>query len=223
MADSESSTSLPTVTRRELLSGTLTHQFHPNSPATAEPLRAHAAVVDVALSLWRDWSALHGKTAELCRKQQQLETKLVKTVGFPHAVVAVPGRSRPVSVSSIEQLENLVGTEPETLSVRAKAQAELAAHQARWDAADSLIGYSAAKQKEEDAAECDCQLAEALWAVQARSLAGVSAKLDAILRQGESCEDCMEFPWPQIRSALIDLIQIGKLDSAFPGKCAPPR
>jgi len=37
-----------------------------------------------------------------------------------------------------------------------------------------------------------------------------------VLRQSEWCEDCPEFPWPQIRSALADLVRIGDLD--FLGK-----
>jgi hypothetical protein len=54
-----------------------------------------------------------------------------------------------------------------------------------------------------------------LAATPASSVEGVAAKLHAVLREGEWCENCPEFPWPQVRSALSDLIRIGRLDS-FP-------
>ncbi|WP_420963949.1 hypothetical protein [Brucella sp. IR073] len=38
--------------------------------------------------------------------------------------------------------------------------------------------------------------------------AGVAGKLDAALREGEYFEDCTDFPWPLIRSALGDILRI---------------
>jgi len=90
-----------------------------------------------------------------------------------------------------------------------------ASQRARWEAADALFGYSAAKREEERAAAREQARAEALWAAPATSLAGVAAKLDAVLRQGECCEDCPEFPWPQLRSAFEDLLRLGDLDAFF--------
>lgn len=46
------------------------------------------------------------------------------------------------------------------------------------------------------------------------TLAGVAGKLDAVLREGEAWEECSEFPWPQIRSALNDLVRIAQQMSA---------
>lgn len=43
----------------------------------------------------------------------------------------------------------------------------------------------------------------------------MAAKLDALLRQGEWCEDCPEFPWPQLRSAFEDLLRLGDLGAYF--------
>ncbi|MER9614281.1 hypothetical protein [Mesorhizobium sp. M0207] len=43
-------------------------------------------------------------------------------------------------------------------------------------------------------------------------------KLDAVLREGEAWEECSEFPWPQIRSALNDLVRFGKLEKVFHGE-----
>lgn len=90
-----------------------------------------------------------------------------------------------------------------------------ASQRAHWEAADALLGYSAAKREEERAAAQEQARAEALWATPATSLAGVAAKLDALLRQGEWCEDCPEFPWPQLRSAFEDMVRLGDLGAFF--------
>jgi len=93
--------------------------------------------------------------------------------------------------------------------------ADSAPQRARWEAADALLGYSAAKREEERAAAREQARAEALWAAPATSLAGVAAKLDALLRQGECCEDCPEFPWRQLRAAFEDLLRLGDLGALF--------
>jgi len=84
----------------------------------------------------------------------------------------------------------------------------LAAYQARWDAEDRRIGYSAAKRAELAAAFREQELVEDLMAAPAMTLAGVAAKLDAVLHEGESAEDCTDFPWPQLRAALGDLARV---------------
>jgi hypothetical protein len=219
MADSDHSTSLSSVTRRRLLVGTATvslasalHTFGPGGAETPEEARH---VADIAFSLWQEWLTAYEKTAAACHKQQQLETRLAKEVGFPPILVPVAGEPDPVPIFSMEELDDLLGGNPETSSLRARSSADLIAHQARWDAADGTIGYSQAKHAEEEAAERQRQLVETLWAAPAHSLAGVAAKLDAILTEGEWCQDCPEFPWPQIRGALADLVRIGRLENVF--------
>lgn len=219
MADSDHSTSLFSVTRRRLLAGTATtclaSALDNSGPAGARPFEETRHAPGTAFSLWQEWLTAHEKTATACRKQQRLETRLVKEIGFPRILVTVPAEPDPVPIFSMEELDDLLGCDPETSSLRARAQADLIALQARWDAADKTIGYSRAKHAEEEAAEDERQLVETLWATPAHSLAGVAAKLDAVLTEGEWCEYCPEFPWPQIRGALADLIRIGRLQNAF--------
>jgi hypothetical protein len=76
------------------------------------------------------------------------------------------------------------------------------------------LAYHQALASEREAAEMEQILAERLSSTPAQTLAGIAAKLRAILRQGEWCENCPEFPWPQIRSALHDLVRLGRLDAA---------
>lgn len=186
MADSETSTSRPRVTRRDLLAGaasSLAISALGSHAIDSQEGRASIEAPDMAVSLWQSWHEAYRETLRLCREQQRLETRLAAAVGFPPA-----------------------------LPIGHELPAEATVHQARWDAADALFGYSAAKRREEAAAAREAVLAEALSATPASSIAGVAAKLDAVLRQGEWCEDCAEFPWPQLRSALADLVRIGALD-----------
>lgn len=88
--------------------------------------------------------------------------------------------------------------------------ADAASHHKRWNDADKSVGYSAAKREEEEAAVEEQKLATALWKAQAVSTLGVCAKLAAIVEHGQWCQDCQDFPWPQLRSALADLFQISQ-------------
>jgi len=81
--------------------------------------------------------------------------------------------------------------------------------------ADRMIGYSAAKM-EEAAAREEQKLAAALWAALAQSIPGVCARLVVMLEQGEWCEDCADFPWPQLRAALSDLLRLGHIADVSP-------
>lgn len=180
-----------------------------NGAAVAGPL-AEGSASDPALALWRDWQAAYLDTAALCRRQQRLETRLVEAIGFPYAEVYLPDEDATVAVSWQGDIEDLFGDDPALAALRAQAEADLAAHQARWDAEDKRIGYSAARRAELAAADHEQDLVEVLMATPATTLAGVAGKLDAVLRSGESVEECEEFPWPQIRSALVDLVGIGQ-------------
>ncbi|MER9125014.1 hypothetical protein NKH81_18270 [Mesorhizobium sp. M0959] len=164
---------------------------------------------DPALALWREWETAHKLTERLCRKQQRLEARLVSSVGFPCATVCVP-EGEDVAVHSIEALNEVLGEGPDMAALREKAEADFAAHQARWDAAAEATGYIAALRAEREAGERAADLLEALSTTRATTLAGVAGKLDAVLREGEAWEECSDFPWPQIRSALSDLVRIAR-------------
>ena len=134
MDDSDNTTTLPSVTRRRLLTGTI-------ATTAAWPLQDGAAIAcvlasnpsfDPTLSLWREWNAAYLHTAALCRKQQRLETKLVGRVGFPQAQVHLPDED--VTVSWLGDIEELLGDDPALADIRSQAEADLAAHQARWAA-----------------------------------------------------------------------------------------
>ncbi|WP_292060853.1 hypothetical protein [Mesorhizobium sp.] len=209
MGDSDNTTTLPFVTRRRVLAGTAIAIAGWQRKAFASNDLEKDQSADPAVAVWRKWQAAHEETERLCRQQQNLERKLAEIVGFPCATIRLcDGRS--VRLHSLKAIRDVLDLGPEDVSTRAKAEADFAAHQARWDAVDREIGYSAALHAEREAADRAEDMLEMLSETPAASLAGVAAKLDAVLREGEVSEDSIEFPWPQIRSALDDVIRIGQ-------------
>ncbi|TPM25344.1 hypothetical protein FJ958_21895 [Mesorhizobium sp. B2-3-5] len=196
-SDSDNTTTRPFVTRRRVLEGTAIaivgakgNEFVSNALETNQS-------VDPAVAVWQKWQAAHDRTEWLCRKQQRLERKLVETVGFPSANVRLrDGES--VTTHSLEALHELTGD----AAVRAKAEAELAAHQARWDAADREIGYSTTLLAECEAGDRVEQLLEMLSETPAASLAGVAA-----LGKAKSPKTVLSFPGH--RSARSSRILVG--------------
>ncbi|MER8454428.1 hypothetical protein NKG60_31565 [Mesorhizobium sp. M1428] len=211
MADSDNTTTPPDVTRRRVLAGTVV-------ASTAWALQGSASASDAGstnlrsdstLGLWQKWKEAHKLTERLCRRQQRLEKQLIKSVGFPCVTVRLP-KGEEVTVHSNEALKDILGKEPYTAALRKKAEAALAAHQARWNAAAEETGYTAALMAERQAGERVQDLLQTFSRTAATTLAGVAGKLDVVLREGESEEERSEFPWPQIRSALSDLVHIAE-------------
>lgn len=222
MADSDNTRVCPSVTRRKLLTATMAVAAmwpFQNGKAAAVVKPTGNNAFDPAISLWHEWRAACLHTAALRRKQQGLKIQLINAIGFPRAEVHLSDEDATIPISCYGDIEELFGDNPAFAEVRAKAEAGLAAHQARWDAEDERIGYSDAKREELAAAEHEEELADALASAPATTLAGIAGKLDAILREGESWEEPTEFPWPQIRSALGYLISIAQ--AAEPGLLMP--
>ncbi|WP_292156371.1 hypothetical protein [Mesorhizobium sp.] len=209
MGDSDNTTTLPFVTRRRVLAGTAIAIAGWQPKAFARNDLEPDQSADPAVAVWRKWQTAQEQTERLCRQQQRLERKLAETVGFPCATVLLRD-GETVTLHSREALRQVLDLGPEDVAMRVKAEADFAAHQTRWDAADREIGYSAALHAECEAADRAEDMLEMLSETPAASLAGVAAKLDAVLREGEASEDGNEFPWPQIRSTLDDVIRIGQ-------------
>jgi hypothetical protein len=211
MADSDNSMTLPFVTRRQVLAGTVvaTTAWRLEDNPLASDAGSTNVPSDPALALWREWETAHKLTKRLCHRQQRLETRLVESVGFPRVAVRLPD-GEDVTIHSIEALNEVLGKGPDMATLREAAEVEFAAHQARWDAAAEETGYTAALRAEREAGDRAQDLLEAFSTTPATTLAGVAGKLDAVLREGEAWEECSEFPWPQIRSALNDLVRIAQ-------------
>jgi len=210
MADSETSTTLSAVSRRRMISTTFAASTAPFLPSAATPQATANTAPDPTIRAWREWQSAHRKTLALCRKQQCLESKLQRAIGFPYVCVRVDGMREPVRITSLPALDEVIETYPAAATLGDELMSKLSAHQKRWEEADRRLGYSVALQQEELAAKQEQQLAEALWATPSSSLDGIVAKLESLIAMGQWKEDCEELPWPQIRSALADLRRLSR-------------
>ncbi|SIT09400.1 hypothetical protein [Paracoccus saliphilus] len=221
MADSDHTRIHAAVTRRKALKATAAGMMSVPFQIIGPVAEAGAEQPDPALALWRDWQAVHHQTDALCRQQQHLEALLMRTIGFPRVMVELDDDGTAVILSQEDDIEDLLDDNPALAGACIKAKLEFAARQARWAEADALVGYSSARREELAAADQAQQLIDALTVTPATTLAGVAGKLDMILREGQTSEDCEEFPWREIRLALLDLVQIGQSlwpDSFMPSK-----
>ncbi|PWK61248.1 hypothetical protein [Aminobacter sp. AP02] len=210
MADSDHNMTLPCVTRRVAFVSTILALA--GWPFQARAL-AYGAVpkdtaTDPAVLLWQNFKAVQLKGELLYRRMQELEIELAERVDFLGTVVSIPGGGD-VLVCSKEGLDRIVGDRADMADLRAKAESELNAGQAQFDAAASEIGYFTALKAEQEAFAQVSFLLDALSTTPAVSVAGVAGKLDAVMCEGEARDDCLAFPWPQIRAARDDLLRIG--------------
>ncbi|MER9298788.1 hypothetical protein NKI38_20180 [Mesorhizobium sp. M0621] len=209
MADSDNITPLSFVTRRRVLGATAIAILGWERSALAGKAPETVVPSDPALAIGREWYNAHKLTERLCDQSAHMERTLVEAVGYPGATVQLPGGEN-VTIHSVGALRELLGADPDADDVRAEAEARLATHQVRWDAAARRIGYSSVTEAERKASDRAEELLEALAAAPATSLTGLAAKLNAVLLESEVREGGAEFPWPQIRSALDDVMRLGQ-------------
>lgn len=199
MADSENSRTLPAITQRNLLP--ITGRFLKKLTAA----RDHTTHAAEALTRWEAWWCAHRESARLSSLLQPLEAKLFRTVSSPSVEIRVPKRTAPIMAASSDEIDRWLEGE-EFAEMRIRAKAELASRRREWEAADIDVGYSRAKEAEDIASATEHRLADDLLAITAGSVVSATAKLHCIIEQGEPKPNSDEFPWPQVRSVLADLM-----------------
>ncbi len=215
MTDSDHSMSFRRVTRRLALVGLFvatggwTFGGNTLARATAASDVAPDPERDPAVELWRDWNAAYEQAMCRCDRLQELEAALAERIDALWTVVSVPGGEETI-VCSKAALDRIVGERTDMAEIRARAEAELDARQAHFEVVATEIGYFVGLRAEQAGFARCAALLEALSGTPAVSLSGVVGKLDAVLRNGADWEDRSGFPWPQIRSAREDLMQIGR-------------
>lgn len=203
MVDSDNSTSLPAVTRRQVLTGAAGLTWPATGQTTSrQESGAGSGQKDGAVVAWHEWRKAHARTLRLCRSQQRLESQLMETVGFPSVTLTSGKRAGEFTAFSAEEIEAFFDDNSRSCQ---EAKAELSARLALWDARDAASGYSAALQAEAVAEQHEHAMAVRLFAKPASSLAGIQAKLDVMLRQAPCGIDDEEFPWPQLRTVYEDI------------------
>jgi hypothetical protein len=164
---------------------------------------------DPVVSLWRDWLTAHRAFGEACRRQQALETELLRTLGsFPRVKIDFADGDGSMWAYSEEDIKRLLSG-IEQAEARRTAREKLAVQVADWNAGDARIGYMKAKQTEAEAADLEDALSDGLWSSAPRSVAGVAAKLHCVLETEDPGSGLQEAPWPQLRAILADLVRMG--------------
>jgi len=130
---------------------------------------------------------------------------------MPRVLVPVPGKAEPVSACEPAEIDELLDDLPGTEELRQRLHREFAAHRRRWEIAATAIGLGPVEEHVNLAWDRWEALTETVWQVPAGSLAGVAAKLAMVLSMGQSRSDDDEFPWPPLRSVLVDLQRLAKL------------
>lgn len=223
MADSKNSRTLPSITRRGLLSGAVTAlPAIAAFPALGAPFSDMAGdrINDPTLLLWRKWVAAHESYVEAHHLQWYLGTKIC---GMPQEIeIHLPSHGAPLYASTAEEIDVYLGR-PEMGEACAAAKARLAALHAEWDRAAERIGYISAVEAEKQECALRTKLAETLWNTPAQSVTSAAAKLHSFIemktpvaawRKGlhPLLRRFEEPSWPELRSILDDLTQIAGQD-----------
>lgn len=142
---------------------------------------------DPALSLWQRFQGLHAEAVTCCRLWQQCEA-LVFTQADPDH------------------------TQKRITQTRIAAHGEPVTGIASRKIAAAALELAALGEQQDEAWARRDALAFDLLAAPAGSMAGIAAKLALIAQMGETRRQDMDFPWPQVRSALSDVLRLGRLD-----------
>nr|WP_095448651.1 hypothetical protein [[Ochrobactrum] quorumnocens] len=204
MADSEISINLPKT-------------FHQRVNSIDTSI-AQRSAVDPILTIWGEWKASHERRHAYCRKQQELETKVLCIAGgFPLLRLKLP-EDRALVLQSFEQIEKIFEA-PELANLRNFAKAELERLQNRWDHLAEHHGYTQAFAAEINAAEEETALAKNLVYTPAKTITGIAAKLHCIIGIHDAFCDESPAPWPELLELLEDLIRLGSADEFAPATC----
>lgn len=201
MVDSENSTSLPSVSRRNILECAVAVPAVRAARLTIEPPEPY----DPVLPLWCEWQRLHAHALELCRRWQEMETRLVKTVGFPQVFIPSTDGSRGICAQSHSDIDQAVAAGDCSQEVAAALHSELTVRRARWDADAETLGFDEANRQELAAWREEEEAARAIFRTKAVSLVGVEIKLALMIQLCAAFSDDPDFPLLQLRSTLADV------------------
>ena len=163
---------------------------------------------DPVVSLWRDWLVAHRLCGEACRRQQKLETELLREFGsFPRAKVPLSEDCGFIWAYCGREIDRLLPNADQD-EMRRQARTALAARRREWKTADKRVGYTRAKKAEKEIADVEEALAKELWSAVPRSVAGVAVKLHSLLEMEDPRSALQEAPWPELRTILADLVRI---------------
>jgi hypothetical protein len=155
--------------------------------------------------LWREWQRLNTCASGLCRRWQELESRLVHTVGFPQVLIPASDGGRGICAQSHSEIDHAVAAGDCSQELGAALHAELAARRARWDAEAQALGFDEANRQELEAWRTEQEAVRVIFRTRAATLAGVEIKLALMIHLCSVFYDEAEFPLPQLRSTIADV------------------
>ncbi len=208
MASSGNKDVSPETTRRNFLARVAASIAAAPAPAGAMVGTERSEQDDPVVSLWRDWLVAHRLCGEACRRQQKLETELLREFGsFPRTRVLLFEDCGFIWAYSGREIDRLLPNGDQA-EMRRQARAALTARRSEWKAADKRMGYTRAKKAEEEIADVEEALAKEMWSAAPQSVAGVAVKLHSLLEIEDPRSALQEAPWPELRTILADLVRI---------------
>ncbi|WP_244613086.1 hypothetical protein [Methylosinus sp. Ce-a6] len=84
----------------------------------------------------------------------------------------------------------------------------------RWDDAAAALGFDAVDAELQAALGKERDFTASVPRTNAASLPGVAAKLAIVIQLGEPSPKDAEFPWPELRSALTDIVRLASPEAA---------
>jgi len=199
MSDSENSTTLPDVSRRELLAAAAMAPLSLTSPARMPDAS------DPVLPLWRERQRLHAQAVALCRRWGELETHLIKEIGFPKVMLPLAETPNTNCAFSHREIDQALTERKQSAEAKAELHAQLAAHQARWDREARRIGFFEADRQQLGCWKREADATQKIFATPATTLAGIEVKIALMMQLCRTGSDVPDFPLPQLRSTLTDL------------------
>jgi hypothetical protein len=202
MSDSEISTSLPQVSRRELLASAVAV---PIAPMASVSSVGTPEVSDPVLPLWREWRRLHAYATGLCQRWQSIEGELVRNVGFPQVYIPSSNGGRHICAQSHPEIDQAVAAGDCSPELGAALHVDFADRRARWDAEARALGFDEANRQELAAWRREEEAVRVIFQTGAATLVGVETKLRLMIHLCSVFSDDAEFPLPQVRSILADV------------------
>jgi hypothetical protein len=199
MSDSENSTTLPDVSRRELLAAAVVAPLTPTggsqTPAASDPV----------LPLWGERQRLHAQAVGLCHRWSELETHLIREIGFPKVVLPCAESPNGHCAFTHEDIDRAFAMDEQPSDAKAELHARLASHQARWDAEAGRIGFFEADRQQLEGWKKEAEATRKIFATPATTLSGIKIKIALMIQLCRTGSDVADFPLPQLRSTLADV------------------
>ncbi|OKP64671.1 hypothetical protein BTE77_34400 [Ensifer adhaerens] len=158
--------------------------------------------------LWPRWYAYHQHYLRSARLRKRLASDMLQVAGdMPISELKRVGDGDALAVRSLTALHRIARLNVNCL------RAELHERQKRWKKADQCLGYSAVAALEQELAEQAGVLGRVMLIAPVSSAIEVAAKLHCLIVTHDPGLKLEDAPWPQLRTMLKDLIRIAGMQN----------